>query len=44
MAYESMWMAIASTLAAFSIGKAKDENGVSITPDEDYVEGFLWQV
>lgn len=44
MAYESMWIAIASTLAAFNINKTKDEHGVPITPGEDYIEGFLWSV
>ena len=42
MAYESMWIAIASTLAVFSIGKAKDENGAPITPPGEYEWGFLW--
>ena len=42
MAYDSMWMAIVSTLAVFNIEKAKDERGVPITPGEDYHEAFLW--
>ena len=42
MAYESMWIAIASTLAAFNILKAKREDGTVITPTEEYELGFLW--
>ena len=42
MAYDSMWIAIVSTLATLSIEKAKDEQGVPITPEEDYHEAFLW--
>lgn len=41
MAYESMWIAIASVLATFNFNKAKDEYGNPITPPEAYVEGFL---
>lgn len=44
MAYDSMWMAIVSTLATFDIEKAKDESGAPITPREDYHEAFLWYV
>ena len=42
MAKDSMWIAIASTLATFNFNKAKDEHGTPITPPEAYVEGFLW--
>lgn len=41
LAYESTWIAIATTLAAFNICKAKDDSGNPISPPEDYVEGFL---
>lgn len=44
MALETMWLTIAKTLAVFEIAKAKDENGVPITPEEDYFESFLWCV
>lgn len=42
MAYDSMWIAIASTLATFNITKAKREDGTPITPSGDYEWGFLW--
>ena len=42
MAYESMWIAIASTLAVLNIDKAKDDSGSPVTPGENYIEGFLW--
>lgn len=44
LAYESMWITIASTLATLNILKAKGPDGEPITPDEDYLEGFLWSV
>ena len=42
MAYESMWIAIASTLAVFNISKAKHQDGTAITPSGEYELGFLW--
>lgn len=40
MAYESMWITIASMLAVFNIEKAKDVNGEDITPPESFAQGF----
>ena len=44
MAVDSMWIAIASVLALFEIKKAVDEDGREITPDGEYIRGFLWYV
>ncbi|KAJ3552033.1 hypothetical protein NM688_g4375 [Phlebia brevispora] len=41
MAYESMWIAIASTLAVFNITKALGPDGKPITPTGEYEWGFL---
>ncbi|KAH9901131.1 cytochrome P450 [Cubamyces lactineus] len=41
MALDSMWIAIASVLALFEIKKAVDEDGQEITPDGEYIRGFL---
>ncbi|KAI5116721.1 hypothetical protein M0805_000830 [Coniferiporia weirii] len=43
-AYSSIFLAVASTLAAFKIEKAVDENGVPITPPVEYAESFLRHV
>lgn len=40
MAYESMWITIASMLAVFNIEKAKDANGEDITPPKRFAEVF----
>ncbi|EKM54991.1 uncharacterized protein PHACADRAFT_208527 [Phanerochaete carnosa HHB-10118-sp] len=40
MAHEIMWIAVACTLAAFSISKARDEHGREITPSGEYDVGF----
>lgn len=44
MAYESMWVVVASTLAAFNISKAKGSDGELVTPSGEYDLGFLWWV
>ncbi|EKM49100.1 uncharacterized protein PHACADRAFT_214509 [Phanerochaete carnosa HHB-10118-sp] len=41
LAYEALWLAVASVLAAFSIAKAKDEHGADVTPDAEYEYGFM---
>lgn len=41
MAYESMWITIASVLAVFNLEQAKDENGQPIVPPEAYCDGFV---
>ena len=38
-AYESLWLTIASLIAAFDIGKATDEQGNEITPTAEYEPG-----
>ncbi|KAI5116720.1 hypothetical protein M0805_000829 [Coniferiporia weirii] len=43
-AYGSIFITVASTLAAFDIDKALDENGVPITLPVEYVESFLRHV
>ena len=40
MAYESMWITIASMLAVFTMEKAKDADGVDITPPMTFTQGF----
>ena len=42
MAYESMWIAIACTLAMFNISKVKRADGTPDTPAGEYEMGFLW--
>lgn len=42
MAYESLWMAMATVLAAFDISKAKDADGKDVTPVAECVPGFMW--
>lgn len=41
MAYESMWLAIASILAMFDIDKAVGKDGQPVTPSEDYRCTFI---
>ncbi|KAI8998876.1 cytochrome P450 [Trametes punicea] len=41
MAVDSMWLAIACVLSLFEIKKAVDEDGKEITPDGEYIRGFL---
>ncbi|KAI0354173.1 cytochrome P450 [Trametes cingulata] len=41
MAYDGMWIAIASVLACFTIGQAKDDEGEVIKLYEDFVSSFV---
>ncbi|EKM54971.1 uncharacterized protein PHACADRAFT_142788 [Phanerochaete carnosa HHB-10118-sp] len=41
MAYESLWIAVASVVAAFDITKAVDAHGAVIEPSGEYTDGFL---
>ncbi|KAG8707789.1 hypothetical protein FRC08_000281 [Ceratobasidium sp. 394] len=41
IAQQSMWISISNTLANFMITKAKDENGLEITPEERYSTGII---
>jgi cytochrome P450 len=41
MARSSVWIAIASILAAFEITPARDENGAEIPISEEYTSGFV---
>ncbi|KAG9092147.1 hypothetical protein FS749_015958 [Ceratobasidium sp. UAMH 11750] len=41
IAQQSMWVSISNTLANFMITKAKDENGLEITPEERYSTGII---
>lgn len=41
LAYETMWLAVASVLAAFDISRVKDDSGNEITPKEEYEYGFM---
>lgn len=41
MAYESLWIAIASVVAAFNITKAVDAHGTVIEPSGEYTDDFL---
>ncbi|OSD02813.1 cytochrome P450 [Trametes coccinea BRFM310] len=41
MAVDSMWVTIACVLSLFDIRKAVDEDGKEITPDGEYIRGFL---
>lgn len=42
MAYDSLWLTIASLLSVFNIEKTKDENGQDVTPAGEYYYGFTW--
>lgn len=44
MALDSMWIAIACVLSLFEIKKAVGEDGKEITPDGEYIRGFLMYV
>jgi hypothetical protein len=39
LAETSIWMAVATVLAAFNIKKATDENGEEITPSSEFISG-----
>ncbi|KAI9067057.1 cytochrome P450 [Trametes sanguinea] len=41
MAVDSMWVTIACVLSLFDIRKAVDQDGKEITPDGEYIRGFL---
>ncbi|CDO69024.1 hypothetical protein BN946_scf184834.g31 [Trametes cinnabarina] len=41
MALDSMWITIACVLSLFDIKKAVDKDGNEITPDGEYIRGFL---
>ena len=41
MAYESIWIIIASVLAVFKIEKARDKHGNVVTPPEAYTGDFI---
>ncbi|PFH47950.1 hypothetical protein AMATHDRAFT_6256 [Amanita thiersii Skay4041] len=41
LALSSMWITVASMLAAFDITKAVDESGNVIEPDYEYIPGFV---
>ncbi|KAG8698711.1 hypothetical protein FRC09_007078 [Ceratobasidium sp. 395] len=41
IAQQSMWISISNTLANFMITKARDENGMEITPEEKYSTGLI---
>jgi cytochrome P450 len=41
MARSSMWIAIASVLAAFEISPIVDRDGVSLVPKEEYTVGVI---
>lgn len=41
MAYESIWLIVASILATFDIEKSVDKEGNTVTPEEDYTSGFV---
>ena len=38
----SVFILVATTLATFTISKAKDSSGVEIVPEEEYTPGTLW--
>ncbi|KAI0683560.1 cytochrome P450 [Earliella scabrosa] len=42
LAIESMWIAIACVLSLFDIRKVVGEDGKEITPNAEYIRGFVW--
>ena len=40
MAYQSLWLALARLLAAFSVERAVDAEGVPVVPKGEYVWGL----
>jgi hypothetical protein len=42
MAYDSIWIAVASILAAFQILPALDSAGKEVVVDAEYTSGMLW--
>ena len=41
MAYELLWITVASVLATFDILRAQDANGEDVVPPETYTHGFI---
>jgi hypothetical protein len=41
MAFSTIWMAVASLIAAFDITKAVDENGKVIEPSQELVSALV---
>ena len=39
--YESLWMIVACTIASLKISKAKNADGLPITPSAEYTDGFV---
>jgi hypothetical protein len=44
MAFSSVWIAVASIIAAFDITKAIDEHGNAIEPSHEYLSALVWYV
>jgi hypothetical protein len=44
MALDSLWITVASLLAAFDITKAMGEDGKEIEPSGEYLSGLAWYV
>jgi hypothetical protein len=44
LANESIWITVASLLAAFEVVKAVDREGRVIEPSGEYSSGMLWYV
>ena len=42
LAYESLWLSMASVLAVFDISKAVDDFGKPVTPSGEFTETFVW--
>lgn len=42
MALSSVWIAVASLIAAFDITKAVNENGDEIEPSYEYTSHMIW--
>ena len=42
LAYETLWITVASVLAVFDIHRARDERGHERVPAGEYSYGFMW--
>jgi cytochrome P450 len=42
MARSSMWIAVASVLAAYDISPVLSPDGVPLIPKEEYTQGVIW--
>lgn len=42
MAFEVVWLTVASVLASFNIQKALDSDGAYIEPSGRYINGLVW--